>query len=1012
MSQTFAHFEITPADWAALRALLDEALALPAAERERWLDALPPSDQRHAVRLRRLLAHANGGADAERLLQTLPKIETGDFATQPPADDAAAPGRTIGPYRLLRPLGEGGMVEVWLAERSDLLQRRQVALKLPRVFLQRSVWSERLAREREILATLEHPNIARLYDAGVAADGQPYLALEFVEGRRIDEHCRERALDVRARLRLVLQVAQAVAHAHAKLVVHRDLKPSNILVTADGQVRLLDFGIAKLLDRGSAEESALTRETGRALTPDYAAPEQIRGEPIGTAADIYSLGVLLYELLAGERPYRLKRGTRAELEESILHAEPLRPSDVAADARLRRELRGDLDTIVLKALKKAPSERYATVEALAADVERYLAGRPVLAHPDGAWYRTRRFVGRHILAVGAAGAVLVAVVAGAGMAAWQAAIARAEQAKAEEVKDFIASILRDADPWTTGVRASTVVDMLRHATQQIDTTFARRPELQVELLDIVGMSLLHRQEYELAETVLAHSAATARLHLQPDHPQAARGRIYMAEMHLERGRFKQARADLESALAALRGRRNADPRDIVTAWWDLSALAIDEGRYDEALAAASRARQHALDRLGERHRLTAGASVNLALAYLYAGKADEALRAAEPAHRLTVDVHAGASTHPQVIEAAEVYGRTLAANGQFVRGAEVLQRAKADAAEAAGASALVVGNLAWKLAALQVEAGETAQALVHGSEALRISSSHHAADTIHHARAQRAYGRALVAARAGAQAEPLLADALRTHAAAMGAKHPDVSAIRVERALSLAYAGRLAEAQRELEAVAPQAGDGAAPLLRARTLYVLGVVKRLARDDEGALRLQQQAQDAAGSGRAGRLAIARAAVEQGLVHVARGRADLASPVLERALAQLQELQPGASPERADAWLGLGRARLQQRKHVEARQWLDQAARFWRELDPQHRWAGEAAYWLAGCDAVLGRHADAHAAYARAADTLQRSPIPADADLAKLARGALSTSAGSGPARATGAADAATRARAS
>jgi len=431
-----SNFDLAPHDWATLRGLLDDALELPADRREAWLQALDSRFEAFKPRLRALLAHVESPL-AEAMLNTLPKVETDQFAPRPgqQRDDRSAGEALVGPYRLLRQIGEGGMAAVWLAERTDVLQSRRVALKLPHGAWRRAGLAERMAREREILATLEHPNIARLYDAGVADDdGQPYLALEFVEGEPIDAYCRRHALGVRQRLGLFLQVAQAVAYAHANLVVHRDLKPSNILVTAEGGVRLLDFGIAKLLEQGVAEETALTRDVGRALTPDYAAPEQIQGRAIGTAADVYSLGVVLFELLAGRRPYQLKRESRAALEEAILQAEPMRPSEVASDPAARRALRGDIDTIVLKALRKEPTQRYATVDALADDLRRHLSHQPVLARPDRRLYRARKFIARNRIAVGAVSAVGLALACGAGIAAWQASQARLQRDVALQAK--------------------------------------------------------------------------------------------------------------------------------------------------------------------------------------------------------------------------------------------------------------------------------------------------------------------------------------------------------------------------------------------------------------------------------------------------------------------------------------------------------------------------------------------------------------------------------------------------
>jgi serine/threonine protein kinase len=457
---------IDPQQWAELNRLLDEALDLPPADRDTWLQSL---DSQHAPlkpHLRDLLARA-ARVETRDFLNTLPKLRGTDASEV--LSGAEQVGESIGPYRLVRELGQGGMGSVWLAERTDGLLKRQVALKLPHVASRRAGLAERMAREREILATLTHPNIARLYDAGLTAEERPYLALEYVEGEPINVYCESRNLDLRARLRLFLQVANAVAYAHAKLIIHRDLKPANILVTSEGEVRLLDFGVAKLLDEGQAKATHLTELSGRALTLDYASPEQILGEPLTIATDVYSLGVVLHELLTGARPYQLKRDSRGALEDAIVQMDPARMSEAAAPVA-RKALRGDLDTIVLKALRKRPEDRYATVNAFADDVLRHLEHRPVLARPESFWYRTSRFVARRKLAVSLGAITLTAIIAGAGVALWQMLEAHAQrdaalaqQQRAESFSEFLSLLLQDA-----GSRPLTAAELLQRGTQLLE----------------------------------------------------------------------------------------------------------------------------------------------------------------------------------------------------------------------------------------------------------------------------------------------------------------------------------------------------------------------------------------------------------------------------------------------------------------------------------------------------------------------------------------------------------------
>jgi serine/threonine-protein kinase len=492
--------DLDPAQFARVTTLLDAARALGPEERTAWHAELSMREPEYAGLIGELLA-THSAADGDALPETQHAPEA-QFATATDIQDSPV-GKVFGPYRILRALGRGGMGSVWLAERADGLFTRLVALKLLHAHLVGTALTERFARERAILGALNHPHIARLLDAGFS-EGQPFLALEYVEGVPLTTYCDARRLSLQSRVELMLQVLSAVQHAHRNLVIHRDLKPSNILVTQDGRVSLLDFGIAKLMSEGEARETELTQAGGRALTPDYASPEQIAGLPITTASDVYSLGVVLYELLCGSRPYRLKRDSRGALEDAILSVEAVRLSQAAmpdeiAQARamtvkkLRQALAGDLDTIAGKALKKDPAERYATADAFQQDLRRYLAGRPVLARPDSAGYRLRKFVARNRVAVSIATATAVALLAATSISLWQARVAREhaviaqrEAKRAQAVQDFLVDIFRtnsetQNDP--IKARQTTARELLDIGARRIAARFKDAPEVQAEVAD-------------------------------------------------------------------------------------------------------------------------------------------------------------------------------------------------------------------------------------------------------------------------------------------------------------------------------------------------------------------------------------------------------------------------------------------------------------------------------------------------------------------------------------------------
>jgi len=477
------------AELRTLSRLLDEVLALDPAQRAGWLAGLCGSDAGHRDRLALMLADANSD---DQFLAT-PAI--GHWRASAPDQPAEQPGVRVGPYLLERQIGSGGMGSVWLAQRADGALDRSVALKLPHVAWGPAL-NARLGRERDILARLTHPNIARLYDAGTDEKGRPYLALEYVEGVPIDEYLLQKPRGLRERLALFKQVATAVAYAHLHLVVHRDLKPSNVLVSADGSAHLLDFGIAKLLGDEGEGLTQLTRGAGRMLTPDYASPEQIRGEPITVASDVWSLGVLLYEMLTGTRPFKVTGASLTDLEACVLREPAPLASSRVPTRPTQRALRGDLDTILAKCLRKEPEARYRTVDALIDDLDRHVTGEPVLARPDSGWYRASRFIQRHSDYVALASAALVAVLIGLGVAMIQAQRARTEaqraQAQAERadaVRDFVIGLFdlnHGDDPNKLYLRQLPTDALVERGARRIQARYESRPARRAEMMGIAG----------------------------------------------------------------------------------------------------------------------------------------------------------------------------------------------------------------------------------------------------------------------------------------------------------------------------------------------------------------------------------------------------------------------------------------------------------------------------------------------------------------------------------------------
>jgi serine/threonine-protein kinase len=475
-------------DWNALAPYLDRALDLPAGERDQWLAELTAKEPAIAEAVGKLLARHQ-------------RLDAQSFLAQPLIVSAQADrtGMRIGAYTIARLLGRGGMGEVWLASRTDGRFEGQCAIK----FLDETATSPKLigrfTREAQLLARLTHQNIARLLDAGATETGTPYFALEFVDGMRIDRYCDTHALGVPARVRLFTAVVAAVAHAHSQLIVHRDLKPSNVLVDAEGHVKLLDFGIAKLLSVESAE--GLTRLEDIALTPEYAAPEQLLGETPSTATDVYQLGLLLYVLLARRLPHSMS-GSRADKTRAALAEEVPMASTLASRAEAA-SLRGDLDAILAKALRKSPDERYPTAQAFQDELHRYLNREPVDARRGATWYRMHRFVTRHAVLLGAAVVVAAAVLIGATLAMREAAVARQEALKAQAVQSFITDVFlanRSDQPDPLKAQKTSARELLLIGAQRIKSTLADAPEPKAEVLQTLGLLM---QDLDLVDEAVA-----------------------------------------------------------------------------------------------------------------------------------------------------------------------------------------------------------------------------------------------------------------------------------------------------------------------------------------------------------------------------------------------------------------------------------------------------------------------------------------------------------------------------
>ena len=690
--------------------LVDELFDLPEEERQRVLARAEPELRVDATKL--LEADARRDELLSRPVAALLPAALRALDSSP-RDPRAREGTRVGPFRLVSLVGQGGMGEVWVAERTATDFRQKVAVKLLHPRGDAATTAARFRQERRILARLAHPRIARLLDGGTTEDGCPWLAMEFVEGLSLTEHCEAKGLGIEDRLRLFAQVCDAVQFAHRNLVVHRDLKPSNVLVASDGGPKLLDFGIAKLLQEDEDDDSraTLTRTGERPMTPDYAAPEQVRGDAVTTATDVWALGVMLHELLTGVRPYRGSSPRSAgEVERAILEAAPSRPSAHTGDKAKRRRLKGDLDAIVLKALRLRPEDRYPSAEALASDVRRHLEGLPVTARGETAAYLLRSFVHRYRLAVGASAFGLAVVLASLVGTLWQAHRAREEARKAEQVQEFLLGLLQSFDPMEHGGRPVNERDILVRGEERLPRELGDRPDVQAKLWRAFGRTWFNMGAYDNAKPAVERALALERASLGPRSEEEAQSLILLGDIDgVRRADLDEATRSYEAACSIYRETRGRD--DLVAA----SACGADAGikRIQGDFPEAERlsANHVAIVRrvLGDRDPQSLNVVANYALTLGEWGRLDEAV----DIYRRTSAAFAGVEgdRHPDTLWSRHNLGRFLLEAGKAEEAERILH-------EVEDAMVIVLGEgygqlaLVWKTRARALDAlGRPAEAL-------------------------------------------------------------------------------------------------------------------------------------------------------------------------------------------------------------------------------------------------------------------------------------------------------------
>jgi serine/threonine protein kinase len=943
--------DVSANTWSALSKLLDEALDLEPAARTAWLEQLTSTQPELAPSLRKLLA-AHASSETADVMAHLPPLSLRSDAARV---GGLTVGDEVGPYRLKRELGAGGMADVWLAERADGAFTREVALKLPMMSRLRRDLAQRFARERDILARLEYPHIARFYDAGITDDGLPYLAMEYVDGQTITEYSDQNRLTIEARLALFMQVLEAVRYAHANLIIHRDLKPSNILVTADGQVRLLDFGIAKLLaDDDTAQETQLTQLSGSSLTPDYASPEQIKGEPLTVATDIYSLGVVLYELLAGARPYRLKVKSQGQLEQAIVEAEPSPPSasitSLAAEARqltdrrMKRAVAGDLDAIVLKALEKAPSHRYLTVSEFALDLTAQSEGRPISARRASARYRAIKFLARNRVAVATASAITVILV-GASAISWrQASVAEAEAARAEEVKTFVLEIFNSAGASGGGNRQTTGVELLNRARERLATKTYTDDRIKSELMMAIGASLRGLGDVDAAIPILAEATEFSAKKFGEDHSLTARAYFEYAVPLTIRNRFAEARPYIESAQRTFR--RLRDGANLSAA---LQLASRVEGDVDRAVQLAAEAVEAV-----ERYSPTDKRALRDAYFYfarqLRTSQRQGALEPARRAYELAKEVD-GERRTDTLLRTHALYAQALADDGQPAAAMGELKLILEDQLKLFGGLHPHVATALRDVGELARDMGDPRAAIGYAEQLTRLEQT----NTNGGLTPGLLVARGLTANALGdlrrypaAIAELRVTDAMAT--SLRGAESSYARMVRSAIGRTLTKMGKLEEAEPILTAL--YNSPSKTPLERAAIDVRFGLLRSAQGRHEEAEALMRPAVAAFDTSRSPIVKMPYQ-VDLATALIDGGKPAEALALLQEAKSIYSKWQPNGSPDLADVAVEITRANLALGRTSDALESSASAVSYWKSFDPDSESSALAQAWRARAEAQAG-----------------------------------------------------------